>query len=131
MHLSLISIGKPEVGLALCEHLGVKDGMDWIYADPNNRLYDALMTNRGWNTMIRPATALRFKDRIFDSVVGRKGGGGGSMDQVSVESPCPVWAMTTPYQTHLGCDVNNTTLPPMSFPFFSYEFHLTDDSCVP
>jgi len=79
----LISIGKPEVGLELCEHLGVKDGMDWIYADPNNRLYDALMTNRGWNTMIRPATALRFKDRIFDSVVGRKGGGGGgSMDQL-------------------------------------------------
>ncbi len=88
MHLSLISIGRPEVGLALCDHLGVKDGMDWMYADPSNRLYDAFMTNRGWNTMIRPATALRFKDRIFDSAFGRKeGGSGGSMDQVSAKLP--------------------------------------------
>ncbi len=76
MHTSLISIGKPEVGLSLCEHLGVRDGMDWIYADPNNGLYDALMTNRGWDSMIRPATALRFKDRIFG------GKEGGSLDQV-------------------------------------------------
>ncbi|KAL3808684.1 hypothetical protein ACHAXA_009237 [Cyclostephanos tholiformis] len=76
VHTSLISIGKPEVGLSLCEHLGVRDGMDWIYADPNNGLYDALMTNRGWDSMIRPATALRFKDRIFG------GKEGGSLDQL-------------------------------------------------
>ena len=79
--MSLVSIGKPDVGLELCDHLGVGDGSDWVYADPDNGLHDALVTNRGWDTMIRPATALRFKDRIFGS--GKEGGGrGGSLDQV-------------------------------------------------
>lgn len=82
MRLSLISIGKPEIGLKLCKHLGIQNGEDWIFADPENDAYDRLKLNRGWGTMIRPATALRFRDRIF-------GGGGdgkqtqGSMDQVS------------------------------------------------
>lgn len=35
--------------------------------DPENEVYDRLSLNRGWNTMIRPATAFRFKDRIFGS----------------------------------------------------------------
>ena len=78
MTLALVSIGRPDVGLALCEHLGVGDGADWVYADPDNALHDAMATNRGWDTMVRPATALRFRDRIF----GEKGGGGGSLDQV-------------------------------------------------
>ena len=79
MYFALVSIGRPDVGLALCEHLGVKDGEDWIYADPDNGVYDALMLNRGWDTMIRPATALRFRDRIFGGGGGR---GEGSLDQV-------------------------------------------------
>lgn len=79
MYFSLVSIGRPDVGLALCEHLGVKDGEDWIYADPDNCVYDALVLNRGWDTMIRPATALRFRDRIFGGGGGR---GEGSLDQV-------------------------------------------------
>lgn len=65
----LISIGKPEIGLKLCEHLGVANGQEYIYADPENECYTNLALNSGWNTMIRPATAFRFKDRIF----GQKG----------------------------------------------------------
>ena len=63
--LALISIGKPEVGTELMGHLGIDGGEEWIYADPENDAYDRLRLNRGWDTMIRPATAFRFKDRIF------------------------------------------------------------------
>ena len=56
----------------MCNHLGIEGGEEWIFADPNNECYDRLNLNSGWNTMIRPATALRFKDRIF--------GGKGSLD---------------------------------------------------
>ena len=35
--------------------------------DPENQVYDKLALNRGWDSMIRPATAFRFKDRIFGS----------------------------------------------------------------
>jgi len=51
--------------LQLCKHLNIKDGEEWIFADPENDAYDNLSLNRGWDTMIRPATAFRFKDRIF------------------------------------------------------------------
>ena len=44
------------------------------YADPENMVYDKLALNRGWDTMIRPATAFRFRDRIF--------GTGQSLDQL-------------------------------------------------
>jgi hypothetical protein len=70
----MVSIGKPEVGKKLCEHLGVEDGEEYIFADPENEVYDKLDLNRGWGTMIRPATAFRFKDRIF--------GKGESLDQL-------------------------------------------------
>ena len=81
VHLSLISIGKPEIGMALCKHLNIQNGEEWIFADPTNDAYDRLKLNRGWGTMIRPATALRFRDRIFGS--GDDGKQQGSMDQVS------------------------------------------------
>jgi len=32
--------------------------------------FDRLLLNRGWDTMIRPATAFRFRDRIFGSKEG-------------------------------------------------------------
>jgi len=67
---ALISIGKPSIGLELCEHLGIEGGDDWIYADPENDAYDRLELNRGWGTMISPATAFRFRDRIFGSLFG-------------------------------------------------------------
>jgi len=75
IQFALVSIGKPEIGLELCDHLGIKDGEEWIFADPENDAYDRLELNRGWDTMIIPATAFRFKDRIF-------GGGKGSMKQL-------------------------------------------------
>ncbi|KAL9189424.1 hypothetical protein ACHAXT_009099 [Thalassiosira profunda] len=73
VQFALISIGKPEIGVELCAHLGV-EGESWIYADPENDAYDRLQLNRGWSTMARPATAFRFKDRIF--------GGKASLDQL-------------------------------------------------
>mmetsp|Transcript_5963 Transcript_5963/g.12237 ORF Transcript_5963/g.12237 Transcript_5963/m.12237 type:complete len:87 (-) Transcript_5963:580-840(-) len=51
--------------MKLCEHLGLEDGEKWIFADIENESYDKLELNRGWDTMIRPATAFRFRDRIF------------------------------------------------------------------
>ena len=77
VRFALVSIGKPEIGMELCAHLGIKDGEEWIFADPENDAYDRLELNRGWETMINPATAFRFRDRIF-------GGGKGSMNQVRV-----------------------------------------------
>ena len=59
------------------KHLNIENGEEWIYCDPENDAYDKLELNRGWDKMIRPATAFRFKDRIF------KGGKGGNMDRVS------------------------------------------------
>ncbi|KAL7525252.1 hypothetical protein ACHAWF_001274 [Thalassiosira exigua] len=61
----VVSIGTPETGTKLMEHLGIDDGGEWIYADPENEAYDNLKLNRGWDTMARPATAFAFKDRIF------------------------------------------------------------------
>lgn len=50
----------------LINHLRVEDdGEEWIFADPENDAYDRLELNKGWDTMARPATAFRFKDRIF------------------------------------------------------------------
>ena len=83
MRLSLISIGKPEIGMKLCTHLDIINGEKWIFADPENDAYDRLKLNRGWGTMIRPATAFRFRDRIFGSSGEQKKKKQGSMDQVS------------------------------------------------
>lgn len=65
MKFALVSIGTPETGTKLCEHLGIEKGDEWIFADPENDAYDKLELNKGWNTMISPATAFRFRDRIF------------------------------------------------------------------
>lgn len=65
--------------MKLCKHLGIPSGEKWIFADPENDAYDRLKLNKGWATMIRPATALRFRDRVL------RGGGKqkqGSMDQL-------------------------------------------------
>lgn len=60
--LAIVSIGKPEVGHALLEHLDISDGAEWIFCDPDNVLYDAL--NLNFN-IFTPATAFAFRDRIF------------------------------------------------------------------
>ncbi len=66
--------------MKLCKHLGIPNGEKWIFADPENDAYDRLKLNKGWGTMIRPATALRFRDRILRGDGKQKQG---SMDQVS------------------------------------------------
>lgn len=59
-----MSVGTPEVGRKLLDHLGIVDD-DFVYADPDNGLYDDLDLNRGVATLMAPATAYRFRDRIF------------------------------------------------------------------
>lgn len=49
----------------MCEHLEIENGGEFIFADPENEAYNLLDLNSGWDTMIRPATAFRFRDRIF------------------------------------------------------------------
>lgn len=65
MAFALVSIGTPDTGTRLCEHLGIAAGEEWVFADPENDAYDRLALNRGWGTMVAPATAFRFRDRIF------------------------------------------------------------------
>lgn len=57
MGLRMISIGKPEVGAKLCDHLGIQGCEDLLFADPENTLYDDLDLNRGVDvTFFRPST---------------------------------------------------------------------------
>ena len=48
MKLVIVSIGLPEKGKALCEHLGVEDGESFVVVDPTNSLYNNLDLNRAW-----------------------------------------------------------------------------------
>jgi len=64
--LVIVSIGVPEKGRALCNHLGVEDGESFVYVDPSNALYDDLDLNKSVaRTFFNPATPLAFKDRLF------------------------------------------------------------------
>ena len=66
MKLVIVSIGVPEKGKALCEHLGVVDGESFVFVDPSNALYDDLDLNKSVaRTFFNPATPLAFKDRLF------------------------------------------------------------------
>lgn len=60
--------------MKLVEHLEIPNGNEWIYADPENDAYNKLQLNRGWDTLMTPGTAFRFKDRIF--------GDGASLDKL-------------------------------------------------
>jgi len=64
--LVIVSIGVPEKGKALCEHLAVADGENFVFVDPSNALYDDLVLNKSVaRTFFNPATPLAFKDRLF------------------------------------------------------------------
>eukprot|EP00980_Cylindrotheca_fusiformis_P028365 scaffold22595_cov102-Cylindrotheca_fusiformis.AAC.2 len=66
VNLAIVSIGKPEVGLDLVKHLGVEDGADFVFVDPDNEVYDALDLNRGVDTtFFSPATPMAFANRLF------------------------------------------------------------------
>jgi len=54
--------------MKLLKHLEVDNGEEWIFCDPENRLYDALQLNRGIETtFFSIETPFAFKDRIFGS----------------------------------------------------------------
>jgi len=50
----------------MISHLNLENGQDFIYADPDNALYDDLDLNRGVaTTFFSPATPFAFRDKIF------------------------------------------------------------------
>ena len=61
----MVSIGVPEKGAALVQHLGIENGEDLLYVDPDNVLYDALNLNRGvGRTFFNINTPFAFLDRF-------------------------------------------------------------------
>lgn len=66
--LVVVSIGKPEIGAKLIKHLEVEKGDEWIFCDPDNRLYDALELNSGIETtFFSTEIPFAFRDRFFGS----------------------------------------------------------------
>lgn len=65
MKLVMISIGKPEIGKRLVDHLGLENGDKYLFVDPDNLLYDALMLNRGIKeTFMSIETPFAFLERF-------------------------------------------------------------------
>lgn len=63
--LVMVSIGKPEIGKQLIDHLELAHGEEYLFVDPTNGLYDDLDLNRGvQRTFFNPATPLSFLDRF-------------------------------------------------------------------
>ena len=72
--LAVLSIGLSEKAKDLSEHLEIENANEWIYCDPDNRLYEALDFNKGMkSTFFSPETPYAFRDRIF-GVDGRNDG---------------------------------------------------------
>jgi hypothetical protein len=72
VQLVMVSIGRPDVGRQLVDHLGIASGDTLLYVDPENALYDALDLNRGvGRTFFNPNTPLSFLER-FTKVDGTK-----------------------------------------------------------
>lgn len=64
--LIVIGIGKPSVGKELMEHLQIPNGDQFVFADPENTLYDRLDLNRGVpSTFFNIATPLALGDRLL------------------------------------------------------------------
>lgn len=80
INLAVISIGLPEKGQQLTQHLQISDGIEWIFVDPDNKTYDALQLNSGvGSTFASIETPFAFRDRIF-GMNGRKDGMGDLQD---------------------------------------------------
>lgn len=61
----MVSIGKPEVGKELIQHLELKKGEEYLFVDPENAIYDDLDLNRGVKeTLFSPSTPFAFLDRF-------------------------------------------------------------------
>ena len=64
----MVSIGKPEVGKQLLEHLEFKNGDQYLFVDPENALHDALKLNQGVKeTFFSVETPFAFLDRFTKS----------------------------------------------------------------
>ena len=50
--LVMVSIGTPETGSKLMDHLKIDNGADFVFSDPENSVYNALDLNRGWDTLL-------------------------------------------------------------------------------
>lgn len=65
MKLVMVSIGKPEVGKKLVEHLAIPKLADFLFVDPENVLYDTLSLNKGVKeTFFTPSTPVSFLNRF-------------------------------------------------------------------
>lgn len=65
IQLVMISIGLPEKGRFLAEHLEINDLDTFLYVDPENTLYDALDLNKGLErTFFNINTPYAFLDRF-------------------------------------------------------------------
>uniref|UniRef100_A0A7S3L3Z1 Uncharacterized protein n=1 Tax=Amphora coffeiformis TaxID=265554 RepID=A0A7S3L3Z1_9STRA len=60
----MVSIGVPEKGRKLIEHLEFKNGEKYLYVDPDNAMYDALTLNSGIERLVRMDTSFSFLDRF-------------------------------------------------------------------
>eukprot|EP00532_Pseudo-nitzschia_australis_P004518 CAMPEP_0168187830 /NCGR_PEP_ID=MMETSP0139_2-20121125/15267_1 /TAXON_ID=44445 /ORGANISM="Pseudo-nitzschia australis, Strain 10249 10 AB" /LENGTH=132 /DNA_ID=CAMNT_0008110115 /DNA_START=457 /DNA_END=855 /DNA_ORIENTATION=- len=63
----MVSIGTPENGKKLVEHLSIPDMADYLYVDPENLLYDSLKLNKGLKeTFFSPGTPFSFLRRFTE-----------------------------------------------------------------
>jgi hypothetical protein len=63
--LVMVSIGKPEIGKELIQHLELTGGEQYLFVDPENILYDELELNRGVKeTFFSVSTPFAFLERF-------------------------------------------------------------------
>lgn len=61
----MVSIGKPQVGKDLIQHLEIPNGKEFLFVDPENVLYNDLQLNKGVKeTFFSPSTPFAFLDRF-------------------------------------------------------------------
>jgi hypothetical protein len=61
----MVSIGKPEVGKKLIDHLNFPNGQNYLYVDPESALYEDLLLNKGIKeTFFSPSTPFAFLQRL-------------------------------------------------------------------
>lgn len=65
INLIMVSIGKPEVGQELIQHLDIPEAEKYLFVDPENSLYDSLELNKGLKeTFFSVSTPYAFLDRF-------------------------------------------------------------------
>jgi len=63
--LIFVSIGTPETGLKLVDHLNIPNLIDYLYVDPTTTLYNSLQLNKGIKeTFFSPSTSFAFLKRF-------------------------------------------------------------------